>query len=94
MTRRYGEPVDVRHRDDLPAEFLWQDRRYVVRDILAHWIETAPWWLAPPASGGAIESERELWRVEASAGRLQSQGIYDLCFDWTTGRWTLVRTMD
>lgn len=44
MSRRYDDPVDVRRRDEEPAEFLWRGRLYVIRHVLAHWIETAPWW--------------------------------------------------
>ncbi len=44
MSRRYGDPVEVRRRDDVPAEFLWRGRLYVVREVLAHWIETDAWW--------------------------------------------------
>jgi hypothetical protein len=115
MSRRYDEPVDVRRRDDVPAEFLWHGRLYVVRDVLAHWVETGAWWRTPAAkavygltddlrddtggdpapTGLALdESERELWRVEASAGRAQGSGVYDLCFDWSGGRWTLARAQD
>lgn len=35
--------------------------------------------------------EREVWRVEASAGRLMQTGIYDLTKD---DRWRLVRVAD
>ena len=104
MTRRYDEPVEVRRRDEDPAEFLWHGRLYVVRSVLAHWVETGAWWqvgstsgssalaLDPSAQGG----EREVWRVEASAGRQHGAGVYDLCFDWSgDGQpWILLRTMD
>ena len=104
MTRRYDEPVEVRRRDEDPAEFLWHGRLYVVRAVLAHWVETGAWWrvgstsgssaLAPDAS--AQGAEREVWRVEASAGRQHGAGVYDLCFDWSgDGQpWILLRTMD
>ncbi len=109
MTRRYDESVDVRRRDDVPAEFLWRGRFYVVRDVLAHWIETGAWWRAggvraayageatPPrlgVSAGLDPAERELWRVEASAGRTDGGGVFDLCFDWGAGAWTLARALD
>ena len=35
MTRRYDDPVDVRRRDEDPAEFLWRGRHYAVREVLA-----------------------------------------------------------
>lgn len=37
------------------------------------------------------ELEREVWRVEASAGRLLQTGVYDLTRD---DRWRLVRVAD
>lgn len=65
-----------------------------------------PWGQEPPevGSGGAPESEgvvrldsrfpeleREVWRVEASAGRVMQTGVYDLTKD---DRWRLVRVAD
>jgi uncharacterized protein DUF6504 len=137
MSRRYDDPVEVRRRDDEPAEFLWRDRLWVVRAVLARWVETGAWWQAAvPAGAGipgttitpgamgigatsdamsiatsgrtdgssalaldsaALSVERELWRVEATRGRVHGTGVFDLCFDWSatagTG-WTLTRTLD
>ena len=105
MTRRYDDPVEVRRRDEDPAEFLWRGRFYAVREVLAHWVETGAWW--QPSAGSAVDgsaalsldspalaAEREVWRVEASPGRLHGSGVYDLCFDWAAGGWTLLRTQD
>lgn len=106
--RRYGEPVDVRRRDDEPAEFLWRGRLYLVRAVLARWWEAGGWWQAGPAeaavgsagSGGAAgfagpdDREREVWRVEAGAGSTAGTGLYDLSFDWAAGGWTLARVLD
>jgi hypothetical protein len=129
MTRRYDDPVDVRRRDEDPAEFLWRGRHYAVREVLAHWVETGAWWRTPVgaasaavstsaagAVGGAVggagatdgtaalavdgpdssvlSAEREVWRVEATPGRQHGAGIYDLCFDWSVGGWTLLRSHD
>ena len=118
MSRRYDDPVEVRRRDDDPAEFLWRGRFYAVREVLARWVETGAWWQRPeaavattdqpghPRSSGQIgqgqpqsatatlTGEREIWRVEASAGRSAGSGVYDLCFDWTAGGWTLLRAQD
>jgi hypothetical protein len=123
MSRRYDDPVEVRRRDDEPAEFLWRDRLWVVRAVLARWVETGAWWQpAVPAGAGipgtamsiagsgstdgssalaldsaALSVERELWRVEATRGRVHGTGVFDLCFDWSatadTG-WTLTRALD
>ena len=102
MSRRYDDPVEVRRRDDEPAEFLWRDRLWVVRAVLARWVETGAWWQTAVQSGAGIDSaalsvERELWRVEATRGRVHGMGVFDLCFDWSatagTG-WTLARALD
>jgi hypothetical protein len=59
----------------------------------------APEPSADPAPGGSVatlvdDSEREVWRVEASAGRVAGSGVYDLGFDWSAGAWTLLRAVD
>ncbi len=105
MTRRYDDAVEVRRRDEDPAEFLWRGRFYAVREVLAHWVETGAWWqtgssvdgssaLDPALDSSALSAEREVWRVEASPGRAFGAGVYDLCFDWAAGGWTLLRTQD
>jgi hypothetical protein len=48
------------------------------------------------------DREREWWRVEADSGRLAAvphsasagPGVYDLCFDWSEGAWSLARVLD
>lgn len=106
MTRRYETPVEVRRRDEDPAEFLWHGRLYIVRSVLTHWFETGAWWRSGPDSGRpaaadrsvSVETaEREVWRVEADAGRSSGAGVYDLSFDWDAPAdrsWTLLRAMD
>src|SRR4051794_4222266 len=56
--RRYADPVEVRQGplDDEarglgaqgategPQQFLWRGRLWKVRAVLAHWVETSPWW--------------------------------------------------
>ena len=53
--RRYDDPVEVRRgpigeRDgalavqDGPEQFLWRGRLWKVSAVVAHWVETAPWW--------------------------------------------------
>jgi hypothetical protein len=120
-----------------PGQFLWRGRLYVVRAVLAHWVELGPWWTgqtgtgstgARPARRAPVRSfidhaavdawsgaraaaartavgepepspagpperparsvardvgavEREVWRVEARAGRSSSVGVYDLVRD-------------
>jgi len=53
VSRRYDEPVEVRRRDDEPAQFLWRDRLYVVQTVLAHWVETGAWWQVGSAASGS-----------------------------------------
>ena len=63
--RRYDDPVEVRKGGDLPGaggagdeggegegpdQFLWRGRLWKVRAVLAHWVETGPWWQSPGVS--------------------------------------------
>jgi hypothetical protein len=36
---------------------------------------------AEPDPGDVLNQEREIWRVEASAGRMFGRGVYDLARD-------------
>jgi hypothetical protein len=106
---RHGDPVEVRRGDDAPEQFLWRGRLYVVRAVLARWTESGGWWrgvraahvATTDASAGPIDiddRERDWWRVEADSGRLAAlsggRGVYDLCFDWSRGAWSLARVLD
>lgn len=50
--RQYDDPVEVRrgHGEgpggpvEGPEQFLWRGRLWKVRAVLAHWVETGPWW--------------------------------------------------
>ena len=48
--RRYADPVEVRKgwvsdaETEGPEQFLWHGRLWKVRAVLAHWVETGPWW--------------------------------------------------
>lgn len=48
--RRYDDPVEVRRGQvpgvpgEGPEQFLWQGRLWKVRAVLAHWVESVPWW--------------------------------------------------
>jgi hypothetical protein len=35
------------HRGEGPEQFLWRGRVWKVRAVLAHWVETGPWWQHP-----------------------------------------------
>ena len=68
--RRYADPVEVRQGrlDDAtqglgahgategPQQFLWRGRLWKVRAVLAHWVETGPWWQSAGARA-AVGSE-------------------------------------
>src|SRR6478752_6578999 len=51
--RRYDDPVETRMGQvagtEGPEQFLWRGRLWKVRAVIAHWVETGPWW----QSGGA-----------------------------------------
>lgn len=51
MSRRYTDPVEVRRGDQAPTEFLWRGRLYLVRDVLAHWMEAPAWWATAEPPG-------------------------------------------
>ena len=94
--RRYADPVEVRQGSpeepggpaEGPQQFLWRGRLWKVRAVLAHWVETGPWWQshdaraalgtdepgAVLAPAGDLLAERELWRVEAGRGRPDPTG--------------------
>jgi Family of unknown function (DUF6504) len=96
------------HVGEGPEQFLWRGRLWQVRAVLAHWVETGSWWQSDGAravigseeagegSGGVPDllAERELWRVEASRGRIEGGGVFDLSFDWADGQWQLVGCAD
>lgn len=46
--RRYDDPVEVRRgmvgAQEGPEQFLWRGKLWKVRDVVAHWVETGPWW--------------------------------------------------
>lgn len=104
MSRLLADAVEVARQDDLPAQFLWRGRLYVVREVLARWTESGGWWrsaavraLSSGAAAGSVsidDGEQDWFRVEAGAGRAAGTGVYDLCFDTTTGGWSLARVLD
>jgi len=46
--RIYHDVIDVRRGlvagQEAPEQFLWRGKLWVVRDVLAHWVETGAWW--------------------------------------------------
>ena len=93
MGRVYGEPAEVQVREDgRPLGFMWRRRRYTVTAVQEYWLVNRDWWRESrplPA-----RPELEFWRVEASAGRDQPTGVYELGRDIAAGAWTLRRIAD
>ncbi|MDQ1680122.1 MAG: hypothetical protein QOI42_981 [Frankiaceae bacterium] len=83
--KSYGDPVTVELAREAPARFWWRGRRYAVTQVLDHWLVRGAWWDSPSPT---LDAEQEIWRAEATAGR--SLGVFDLCFDWASGGWSLV----
>jgi len=89
-----------------PEAFVWRGRLYVVRAVLDRWQERRPWWrdAREQGSGDVLTDarERQVWRVEASAGRCAGVGVYDLGADPQgpgtqgsgTPHWRLLRVAD
>lgn len=86
--RTYDEVIEVRRGlvagQEAPEQFLWRSQLWVVRDLVASWVETGSWWEQPNIAGllgvgtdqsrlGAdLLAERAVWRVEACRGRPRS----------------------
>ncbi len=58
------------------------------------WGEPAPDVGAVTAPASIDDGEQDWFRVEAGAGRSAGTGVYDLCFHWSTGGWSLARVLD
>jgi len=73
--RRYDDPVETRmglvSGVEGPEQFLWRGRLWKVRAVIAHWVETGPWW----QSGGA---RAVIGSDEPGSGSTRSGGA-DLC---------------
>ncbi|MEZ5092352.1 DUF6504 family protein [Nocardioides sp.] len=84
--RRYDDPVEVRQGwigapesgVEGPEQFLWRGRLWQVRAVVAHWVETGPWWRSAGVRAvlGTHEPEgsaaRSGGRPAGSADRAQS----------------------
>jgi Family of unknown function (DUF6504) len=93
MGRIYGEPVEVRTREDgRPTRFVWRGRLYTVRSIVEYWVVNRDWWREPDAA--LARPEMEFWRVEAGAGPGAPAGTYELRRDVAAGAWSLRRVAD
>jgi hypothetical protein len=78
--RRYDDPVETRmglvSGMEGPEQFLWRGRLWKVRAVLAHWVETGPWWQSGSAravigsdeTAGADDPRSSLRRPEPVEG--------------------------
>jgi hypothetical protein len=89
--RRYDDAVEVRKGlvsgstgvVEAPEQFLWRGGLWKVVDVVAHWVETGPWWQSPGVAAllgddpdtvpdapttSDLLAKREVWRVEAGRG--------------------------
>ena len=77
--RRYDDPVETRMGQvqgmEGPEQFLWRGRLWKVRSVLAHWVETGPWWTSPAVRAvvGSDDAPAEL-ETTGSAGPVHSLG--------------------
>lgn len=78
MRSRYADPVDVQHREGDPTAFLWRGRVFVVQGVLAHWVETGPWWQSASVRALLASGERSAGRPRVTgsqAGGRQTGGV-------------------
>ncbi len=65
--RKYDDPVEVRQGwigapesgVEGPEQFLWRGRLWQVRSVIAHWVETGPWWQSAGVRAVLGSDERE-----------------------------------
>ncbi len=100
---RVGEEVQVERGPVGPTQFWRGESRYVVGELLDHWVETSPWWQRGAAAGGGggasadLVATRQVWRVEAvraGRSRMSFAGVFDLSWEPTENCWLLVRVHD
>lgn len=84
-----ADPLAPLETAPIPSSPRWAQRA---------WGEPAPDVGAAVAPASVDDGEQDWFRVEAGAGRSGSgtagTGVYDLCFDWSTGGWSLARVLD
>jgi hypothetical protein len=78
--RRYDDPVEVRKGlcggVEGPEQFLWRGRLWKVRAVLAHWVETGPWWQS--AHARAVIGSEDAGDTSQEAAPDQPRPIADL----------------
>ncbi|MFC6285589.1 DUF6504 family protein [Nocardioides sp. GCM10027113] len=80
--RRYDDPVEVRKGwvtgIEGPEQFLWRGGLWKVRAVLAHWVETGPWWQSPGVTRvlGADDVDRGEETARSSADLLAERELW------------------
>ena len=73
--RRYDDPVETRMGQvsgmEGPEQFLWRGRLWKVRAVVAHWVETGPWWQSGGVRAVIGSDEETAGAGGASAGQGQ-----------------------
>ena len=74
--RRYDDSVEVRRGlvdgMEAPEQFVWRGGLWLVRAVVAHWIETGTWWEQPTVRAllGTDTGDTKATIGSASAGDL------------------------
>ena len=70
--RRYDDPVETRmgrvQGVEGPEQFLWRGRLWKVRAVVAHWVETTPWWQSSGARAVIGSADQPAGSSGAEAG--------------------------
>ncbi|WP_082563518.1 MULTISPECIES: DUF6504 family protein [unclassified Nocardioides] len=116
--RRYDDPVEVRRgmvgqagrQVEAPEQFLWRGKLWKVRDVVAHWVETGPWWQSAGvravigSDDDGAEGDLATLGADLLAERemwrveagngMTGGGVFDLAFSWADGNWQLLGCAD
>ena len=89
--RRYDDPVETRMGQvsgtDGPEQFLWRGRLWKVRAVLAHWVETGPWWQSTGARAAIGYSSPPLATpMKRCATRKRTSGWVSTRASWKISR--------
>lgn len=99
------EAHDVGVAPQRPERFVWENRLYLVQEVLAQWRERRRWWRESEVGAEQRAPDSFVWRVQARAGACAPSGIYELVLEQggTVGgagdgsgadRWRLARVFD
>jgi hypothetical protein len=76
--RRYDDPIETRMGQvagaEGPEQFLWRGRLWKVRAVLAHWVETGPWWQSGSARAVIGSDEPMAAGAAGAAGAVGLRG--------------------